>query len=458
MYDATFSFPLENTPMTAIPLGPDSISLPRAMFQGTKEPGYIVSGSEVTPWYWEGMKSIQGMRCIYTSTKGLKPLDMLFDTRLSLSSRIDLFLRVLSCLETARNHLDQPWFAAGFPINSLWIIPGSGILILPKTIADVMMNAVSDSSRELLHTSWLHPKAPAEQRWVHQMVALFYAIAGAAPPFKDPDIREAGYDPVPLWMLIPSVSKEFSRQISSWLSLSEPLPGAGELRAWIQEQKETIISSVPSGRYAEAEQAKLAYLKRVHQKAKKRRFLRKRGLVAAGALLVIIIAAAGVIHYRIEAGKPPPTAGMDPRQTVEYYYQLQDELKLDAFQHVLSRSAKNIREQQMIYLHVANAMRFAYGEGETIPAEQWIADGKPSVSASSIVYGITDLEIEPIDRLSFRAEFTLWIPAALEEDSLDAAEHTKTAGFRYTEHLVLVDKETHYLIDQIEIVTVQQVF
>jgi len=448
----------ENTPMTAIPLGPDSVSLPRAMFQGKKEAGILVTGGEASSWYWDGIKSVNGTRCIYTRTKGLKPFSMLFDTHIPLSSRIELFLMVLSCLDTAADQSDNPWFQKGFPLNAVWILPGSGILILPRIIADVMLNAVTEKERDSRLSCWLNPKAPVRRGWIQQMAAVCYAVISGTSPFEDPSVRKVGYLPYPLWMLSPSASEQFSQQLNNWLTLSSPLPTASELGSCISAHKTELIQPATTDRIRKAEQAKAAYGKLLHGRARRREFLRKHGLILAGAAVLIIAAVSVFLYFRAEAAKPPPTAGMEPSEVAAYYYQLQDELRLDKIQKVLTSSAEDIRQDQLIYLHVANAVRRAYSDGESIPAERWIAEGKPSIPASSAVYGITELDIKPLNDLSFEASFILWLPDIPVDQFGESLEHGKTAGIRYTEHLILTERNSHYLIDHVEIIDEEQVY
>lgn len=435
--------------MTAIPIGPDSISLPKGMFQGGKTPGMMVTGETVTPWYWEGIKTIQGTLCVYSSTKNIKPFSMLFNLNIPLSSRLDLFVQVLQGMKVIAEQDESPWFLQGFPLNAVWIIPGSGILVLPRAISSVMMNAVSEKERDALENNWVHPKAPEDKRWLYQMTAVLYAVLGKVPPLEDEYTREAGYEPLPLWTLNPSVSDSSSDEISSWLTLKKPLPEADELASFVREHASQFCASVPSAREVQAKASYEAARQKIHTRGRRRVFFRKRGFVLAVTTLLAVILIAGVTTRIVESLRPPDFAGMEPVELINHFYDLQDRLQMGEMGDMLTRSAKNVREEQMIYLHVTNAMRTAYGGGEMMPAWVWVKQGKPEIPPDTMVYGITDLEITKVEDLVFEARFNLWLPGAPDGNEMPA--HGIVEGIRYVERLVLEDRDTHFMIRHIEV-------
>lgn len=436
--------------MTAIPIGPDSISLPKGMFQGGKAPGMLVTGDTITPWYWEGIKTIQGTLCIYSSTNNIKPFSMLFNLNIPLSSRLDLFLQVLRGLEMLAKQDESSWFQQGFPLNAVWIIPGSGILVLPRAISSVMMNAVSEKERDALENSWIHPRAPDEQRWLYQMTAVLYAVLGKIPPLEDEYTREAGYEPLPLWTLCPSVSDSTSDMITSWLTLKTPLPDAQGLAAFVREHTAQFCSPVTSTREAQAKEAYDAAKQKIHTRGRRRVFFRKRGVILAVSTVLAVVLIAAVTTRIVESLRPPEFAGMEPKELITRFYDFQDQLKMGEIGDMLTRSAKNVREEQMIYLHVTNAMRTAYGGGELMPAWVWVQQGKPEIPPDTMVYGITDLEITKVDELVFEARFNLWLPGA-PDDVNEMSSHGIVDGIRYVERLELEDRDTHYMIRYIEV-------
>ncbi len=444
--------------MTAIPLGPDSMSLPRSMFQGGKEPGYLVAGDQVSPWYWEGIQSIKGMRCIYSSVKNLKPLGILHSSSLPIETRLALFSQLLSSWQLLSSTQPDVWVRESFPLTALWIIPNSGMLVLPRSIAEVMMNAVTDTQRDQLWHDWVHPKVDKEQGGIYQLVSLLYGVLTQRSPFGDPHVQDAGYEPLPLWMLNPGVDDKTSHTIMEWLQLKQPLPSIEELRRFLSSWTYNITRSVPVSRQRLAEQQRAVFEQRIRKQANKSTFLRKRGFTLAVIALLVIIAAAGITHRIVVVSRPPSIAGLGPEEVITFFYESQSDINMEGIQEVLTRSAENVREQQLVFLHVQNSMNRAYGGSPLVSAEQWIEAGKPEVNMGTMVFGITDLDITPIGKLEFLCEFIIWLPDTDFEDEHNPPEQLTIRGTRMVERLILEDRGTHYMISNIQVMSQQQVY
>ncbi len=451
MYFETHTITVDQKSKTAIPLGPESIIISRSMFQGGKALGYIASPSSVTPWFWQGIQTLEGRRCVYTDTENLQPLTLLFDSSSSLASRLDLLVLLIRSLNRAQTEIPAPWFAESFILPAVRIIPGTGALILPKPITELMEQSFTEQDKIEMHDAWIRPRLPAGTGWIFQCISLLYRMLTGIPPFLDDDVREVGYQPVPVGLLNPGVGSHAAKTINLWLKGAKDLPSAEDLASWIEANYEALTTESVRQQDRDAETALKAYRRDLARKAKRHVYLRKKGMFLAVISAAVVISAAFLISHIIEAAKPPPTVGWSAEEVVRYYYQLQDELKLDAMNDILSRSARKVRETQLVYLHVTSSVRRAYGGDELIRASDWIEAGKPQLGPTDMVYGITDLDIQRMDDLRYRASYIFWLPEGQETDP-PSAQQVRVTGAYYLEELVLEKRTDHYIIDDIMII------
>lgn len=451
MYFDTYTVTVDGTRRTAIPLGSESIIVPRSMFQGSKAPGYIASPSSVTPWYWQGIKTIDGKRCLYTKTENLQPVTLLFDSSVSMGSRLDALIFLIRSLERGLEEIPSPWFKESFILPAIRIIPETGVLIMPRPIADIMEQSFTEQDTLALHDAWVRPRLPGGTGWIFQCVSLLYRMLTGIPPFLDDHVREIGYKQIPVSLMHPGISPDAAKTIDQWLKGTKELPSAVELASWIDSKRGDLTVQATRQQEHDAKAALEDYQRNLGKKAKRNVFLRKKGMFLAAVTAGVIIAGAFLISQIIDAAKPPPTVGWSAEEVVRYYYQLQDELRLDAMNDILSRSARKVRENQLVFLHVTSSVRRAYGGDELIRASEWVEAGKPELSPGDMVYGITDLEVEKVADLRYRASYIFWLPESPETDHA-SEERGGVSGVHHIEELILADRGNYYIIDDIVII------
>lgn len=65
---------VEGRKLTYIAIGDAEGELPRYMLQGRKDPGYIVKGDYIDPWYWESFSEQEGVRYVYFPELEISPV------------------------------------------------------------------------------------------------------------------------------------------------------------------------------------------------------------------------------------------------------------------------------------------------------------------------------------------------------------------------------------------------
>lgn len=458
-------FTINDKAKCGIPVAKTETSLPRKMFQGEKEPGYLITPETISPWYWEGITTIKGTRYLYSDIDKLQPLSTLAEnSAASAGTRIQRLVFVYKMLNKFLSEMEiSISLQLTRPLLSIWLIPNRGILILPVTVVQFMEQSLSTEEENRYKRDWVKPGLSDNKAFSYQLVSLLYGALTEKAPLKEQIIRDSGYHPIPAEYLNPGITLECSEVINNWLEGKTEYPALQEMVEWIESNKECLTKHADTKAAEKAEAQKEEYLRLIQKKARRSLFFRKKGtmLIIGAALLLFIVIGGSTAIYR--SLQPPITEGWPPEKVVEYYYQLQNDLNMNEFDTVLSKSVKNSRENQMVYLYVTNAVRTAYGSQQgLLKAQDWLDQGRPKLEQYSLVYGITDLEIKKTGPNTFTAEYILWYPdpeladngASANQEKPDQTAQTEKfevpASTRFAEELKLKKVNNHYIIDSIE--------
>jgi hypothetical protein len=133
-------------------------------------------------------------------------------------------------------------------------------------------------------------------------------------------------------------------------------------------------------------------------------------------LVAAIAAAAGIFSGTVLRNllAPRSTRGLSPREVVETFYRGANTLDHERMQDcVAGRAGKGLIDQ-VIHVYVVSRVNLGY-EGRSLirSAEEWDRAGRPAVSPPDSVFGVTDLDIAPLQgqaEPSFQASYRLWTP------------------------------------------------
>nr|WP_321307763.1 hypothetical protein [uncultured Sphaerochaeta sp.] len=439
----TFPCEIDGQKMQCIVIGPQSMDLPSYLLQGEKACGYIYEDGTLTKWYWKGLSVVEGERCLYFDPLPLFPFsDIATSKRSEALSLVRDLARALESLPYSFLDLSS----GILPLWRVWGMEGGRLLILPQDLADLFAACSDEETRYFHSSSWVHHGLHQPFTLCDQMASLLYYAALGFPPFHDKDSREDSFRPLPLSLTGASLPQTTIQFIDRTLSLSltkqrdavmnkEPQKAL----SWFLSQTESLqwtleaTDSVQTRESLRLIGACASFLDGQHTRAKRRVFWRKKGWLVI-TIAAIIISVSWFTTTRIqESRKPPYTAGMEPMQIIDAYYDSMNELSLEKMEASLAKGVKNPASMEVTNLYVTRQTRQAYeGINTQIDPNDWIAEGRPPILAGTFLYGITDLSIDQIGENRYLAKGIMWTPYAYSDEE---PEQNATATAVYTYEL-----------------------
>lgn len=389
--------------------------IPRSMLQGRREAGTLYIDGSMSDWFWQGFTTVKNDRLIYFEHLDLLPFTSLFSMapERALTYIIDL-ARALQ-LRSVNHPLS---------LDAIHLIRSGGVLILSDEIQVLQQSQKHDELRNAWYDIWVHPGLSGTTGLIFYLTGLLYAVYTGRPPLADQMTREDSRRPIPIDLLVSgldgaaaswidhclrSSGKKRSSDLSLWIGRIEHLPSPSTERAG---------SGAANHRLEQLN----TYLRSQHRRATRNMFLRQRGsllvVVAVVGITLIMIASSFVAR----ALEPPVTIGMTQEEVVHTYFAAIEGLDSELIDETLARGIKSPLQQTIIYLYVTTKTRLAYEQTEgLVAAADWVAQGTPELPSSTIVFGVTDLELRRMDEDTIEASYTLWLPGTGSEESSSEA-------------------------------------
>ena|GEM_PF-3718220 len=396
---------------TLLYISSEKTNIPSNILQGKRESGYLYKDGKLSEWYWQGFTQQNGNRYIYFEPLKLLHLEALFTLeKTELLKRISDIAELLKIVNCKRF----------IPQDALYLIEGGGVLLLSFSIMELQNTGKNSDQVESTYEKWVRPGFRDEKISVYQMASYIYHYITKEAPLENPDARDDSYKPVPINLYPGKLNPKAGVWIQKVLNAKET-DEIQDISTWIEEFKvlrNDFFIENPIDTSVKLE----SYLASREKRVKKKRFLRKRGniLLASAVSLVTIIAVLASILSNVLA--PPATVGLLPEEMLALYYQSQNTLDSELLADCLDRGVKSEAENMVTYLFVTSRTRMAYEQNDgLVSAQEWLDQGKPEVDPTSMIFGITDLEITQLDEDTFLAEYNLWSPSSGEEPDDDEA-------------------------------------
>jgi len=445
--------------MSAIRIGEASGDLPKHLMTGEKACGYLVRNGHLEPWYWENMRETDGDRYIY-----YPPLPLVAFSELFQSLRGEALVRLRE-LARAIQKLPPRFMSPTNGTIETWRIfflpETDGFLFLPNELSHIILYSASEQTRFLHIARYMRPNMELPFGLCHQFTQFLYQAAAGFAPYEHADVREDRYRHVPLGIGFSGLSPDFAQWIDDTLAMPSTTQremvsaaySAEENLTWWLQETERFTWEIPHGIQSldELEQSNTgvaAFRERQRSRASKKRFLRKRGALIASIALVgiLVFSILGSLVFR--SLQAPYTAGMEPVAVIEEFFTAQNELDLEKMGASLARGAKNPYEMEVSGLFVNARIRQAYeGIESVIRADRWIDEGQPPIPASSVVYGVTDVMVQPLGSGRYRTTYRAYYPV---DSELEISETVPIAVVQRTTEFTLSDERGYWQIVSIE--------
>ena len=433
---------------TSIRIGEASPDMPRHLMTGEKACAYLVLGDSIEPWYFSAIRDRDGSRFI-----DFPQIDLLPFSEISGLLKHDALKRLRE-LAQAMQRLPDRFINPSNGLIETWrifFLPEEGVFLLPEQLSQIILYCASEHTRFLHMSRYMRPNIEPPFGLCHQFTQFLYLAATGNAPYEDSDVREDRFRHVPLSIGFSSIGEQVARWIDNTLALkasdqrelvSAAYSAEANLR-WFLDETASVEWNEPDTQHTAALQH---FLEQQGQRARRRRFLRRKGaLLATLTLVTILVISIGtaMIHRALQ---PPYTAGLSAPEVIASFFQAQNELDATRMNASLVRGVKNPFETEVSNLFVNSKVRQAYeGIEAVVRADRWLEEGMGPIAKSSIIYGVTDLEIEALQDGIYQARYLAWYPD-------QSSETPQTLIMQRTTEFVLTDRKGYWQIAGITLV------
>lgn len=411
-----------------------------------KLPADIIRDGEMAEWRFDGVMKHEGR--LYLQGPYLEgifleeAIQKSFPAALPYLSRL---IRAMVALERRGRTLEF------IQTDSVYFLEDGGVLFFPPPLMRELRSMHPEPYKLRVFEMINHPdiENPRESLSFSVAALLYRVILGRYPFEADSEeevhnlVRHARL--LPLSLTEPGFREDLARQILSGLKRGqEPAPSIEQWQEIIEQAKqEGLHGDITEMERERIQRKALQEQQKIDQAYRRKVFWQKHWKTVAIVAAAIAVAGAltGSLLKTILA--PRETRGFTPRQVVEAYYQSMNDLNHTVMEDCVVDGAGKQTIREVVNIYVLSRVSLGYeGRSHIIPADAWDAQGRPELTGSQTVYGITDLEIEqergepePV----FRVRYTKWIPEPAEESQpdLSEAEGPGITSFKISERVYL---------------------
>jgi hypothetical protein len=217
----------------------------------------------------------------------------------------------------------------------------------------------------------------------------------------------------------------------------ETIPSLAEIRAALPDSRDGCFTGSQSESLWQKRFA--AYTEKLRKKTAFRHFMRKQRTVLIGTAVAVAVVAGVGFSLAKDFGDRPTTAGLEPQEVVERFYQAVTEMDQGNVDACVTKGAGKVYISPMSSLYVVSKMREYYESQKTVltPVE-WFTEKMPEGIS---VFGVMDLTVTEIavpsetastrrassaDESAYLATFYFFNPGAPEESLPVITRHEDT--------------------------------
>jgi hypothetical protein len=515
-----FLFDVDGHKALGFDTGLDSRAFARAKFaQFITEPGLIVNlegaNSSVNFWKASGVVEYSSMVVWGPSFKGDR-LDLLLndnDKREEALAAIRLWIRaVLALGEKHHAPVGAPPVGAppvgappvgAPPVGAPPLCPcaaligenqSSEIFFAPQSL---VLHCLMAKESNRINNRYVQPDLNGMNAAAFTAAAMLYQVFTGSPAFPasdeiilHEDMREGNF--LPIRLAVPGLDDKLAALIQNALNQNVKkggLPNGARLLEGFLEILRTdptdptdplslFVSPLSEADKLSIEKEKNQYLKTNNVSVKTKRFVKRNAAVLLGSFVAVVITVL-IVNSVIKSRSALSTAGMEPVQVIESYYNSFGKLDHSWMEACVVNGAGKDDINMVMNLFIISKLRQAYEYNvrpSFISAKEWLEMGGGQVDLQ--VFGVTDLQVTgnrgqlamsneqlasankvgESNEERYRVDYTLWVPGEAENDPAtvqDAmtdkrvVEYLPPISFRRTDFVTLVQKKKNWRISEI---------
>lgn len=427
-------------------------------------PGWIVAGSAVEEWRFQGFSTQEGEVWLYGPKAEGRPLsDVLAG---GAAEALPLLARLVDALVLLRDRSVPPF---EFATDGVLFLSDGRLLILPPAIMTELCGMRTFEENREPFVKVRHPDWKGEAGVSFSLACMVYRAVTGGFPFdgsgeEDIHDRMRKQRPAALQRAVPDLKADVDRTVMSCFpkAASTPPrkgrtaafagPGLDEWKARMDAwTREGILRPMSEGEKAAARKQAEAEAQNASKRYGRLRFWErnwKTTAIAAAGLLVVGLVAQSILANILA---PRVTKGFAPRKVVETFYQSMNGLDQTAIEDCVVDKAGEGEKNEVVNLYVISRQVMAYeGKSNILPADEWAKKGRPALQSPQSVYGtvmdrITEEQGEPSP--VFLVEYEKWTP--LSGDSVPASGR-RSEGQKVTDRALLRKDREDWVIYKID--------
>jgi len=480
-----FLFDVDGQKALGFDTGLDSRAFARAKFaQFITEPGIIVSLNGSNPsvnlWKAEGVVEHPSM-VVWGPSPPFKweRLDLLLndnDKRDEALAAIRLWIQAVLALGKERHApLGAPPTGAPplWPCAALIGENQSGDIFFPPP--NLVLHCLMAKESNKINNRYVQPDLNGMNAAAFTAAAMLYQVFAGSPAFPavtdeitlHEDMREGNF--LPIRLAVPGLDYKLAALIQDALSQNMKKGGlpdgtrllegflailrAASLTSFVSPLSETDKLSI--------EKEKTQYLKTNNASVNTRRFVKRNAAILLGGFAAVVIAIL-IVNSVVKSRSLLSTAGMEPVQVIESYYNSFGKLDHMWMEACVINGAGKDDINMVMNLFIISKLRQAYENNLRSPfisAKEWLESGGGQVNLQ--VFGVTDLQLtmNTPNEVLYRVDYTLWVPGEAEnepETVQDAmtdkkfVEYLPPKALRRSDFVTLVQKKGNWRISEIK--------
>jgi hypothetical protein len=472
-----FLFEVDRQEALGFDTGLDSRAFARAKFaQFITEPGLIVNpdAANFSVDFWKASGVVENSTMVVwgPSFKGER-LDFLLndnDKREEALSAIRLWIQAVLVLEKERQ---APTGAP--PLWPCAALIGENqsneILFAPPGLT---LHCLMTKEANLINNRYVQPDLKGMNAAAFTAAAMLYHVFAGFPAFSaadeitlHEDMREGNF--LPIRLAISGLDDKLVALIQNALNQNVKKIGLPNGTRLLEEFLAILKTDTPSSFVSclsEAdnlitEKEKTQYLKTNNALVKTRRFVKRNAAVLLGSFAAVVVAFL-IVNSVIKSRSALSTAGMEPVQVIESYYNAFGDLDHSWMEACVINGTGKDDISMVMNLFIISKIRQAYEYNlrpSFISAKEWLEMGGGRINLQ--VFGVTDLQIIESNEARYRVDYTLWIPGEAadnseteQNDNWKAVEYLPPKAFHHTDFVTLVQKKRNWRISEIKRVSV----
>jgi hypothetical protein len=400
----------DGRPVLAIPVGQGRSEIVLTKLRGLRtSPGFRVGHDGVRERFFEGFYQEEGRLYIYGPWEPGVSLEEALEQGQALPSLRRLAQALLELGDRRPRELATD--AVRF------LEDGAVELLSPEVMRQ--LRAIQPEEHRLRTFEALNH--PDSRSLSYCLAAMLYRLIAGDYPFSAPSIEETHrrareLRPAPLSLSRPEVREEVSAAVTDGLGRGQGEPPTLERWAAMLAEWEAggLFRELPEAQ-ARALAARAGRAQELASRAYRRGVFWQRHWKTV-LIVAALAAAVGVFSGTVLRNllKPRSTRGLSPQQVVETFYRSVNSLDHERMQDCVTGRAGKQLIDQVINVYVISRVNQGY-EGRSLirSAEEWDRAGRPAVRPPESVFGITDLDIQPLPdgaAPSFRVRYRFWTP------------------------------------------------